>query len=65
MFGHEKFGAYKYSIEFASLAAQIIEKLPPGYGKLIDQLRRASVVILTLPYNVFEKSFAYLCVLCG
>ena len=53
MFGHEKFGAYKYSIEFASLAAQIIEKLPPEYGKLIDQLRRASI---SVPLNIAEGS---------
>ena len=44
MFGHEKFGAYRYSIEFAALSAQIIEKLPQGYSKLIDQLRRAAIM---------------------
>ena len=42
MFGHEKFGAYRFAIEFAAEAARIIEKLPPGYAKLADQLRRAS-----------------------
>ena len=53
MFGHEKFGAYKYSIEFAALAARIIEKLPPGYGKLIDQLRRAAI---SISLNIAEGS---------
>ena len=53
MFGHEKFGAYRYSIEFAALAAQIIEKLPEGYGKLIDQFRRAAIAIAL---NIAEGS---------
>ena len=53
MFGHEKFGAYQAAIEFAGLAAQIIEKLPQGYGKLIDQLRRAAIAV---PLNVAEGS---------
>ena len=53
MFGHEKFRAYKYSIEFAALATQIIEKLPPGYGKLIDQFRRATI---SVSLNIAEGS---------
>jgi len=53
MFGHEKFGAYKYSMEFAALAAQIIERLPTGYGKLIDQFRRASI---SVSLNIAEGS---------
>ena len=53
MFGQEKFGAYKYSIEFAALAAQIIEKLPPGYAKLLDQFRRASI---SVSLNIAEGS---------
>ena len=53
MFGHEKFGAYQAAIEFAGLAAQIIEKLPQGYGKLIDQLRRAAIAV---PLNIAEGS---------
>ena len=53
MFGHEKFGAYQYSIEFAALAAQIIEKLPEGHAKLIDQLRRATI---SISLNIAEGS---------
>ena len=45
MFGHEKCGAYHSAIEFAALAAQLIERLPPGYAKLIDQLSRAGIPI--------------------
>ena len=53
IFGHEKFGAYKYSIKFTGLAAQIIEGLPPGYTKLIDQFRRASI---SVSLNIAEGS---------
>ena len=53
MFGHERFGAYKYSIEFAALSAQIIEKLPQGHGKLIDQFRRAAI---SVSLNIAEGS---------
>ena len=51
MFGHEKFGAYQYSIRFAALTAQIIERLPEGHGKLIDQLRRAAI---SVSFNIAE-----------
>ena len=53
MFGQEKFGAYQYSIEFASLAAQIIEKLPRGYAKLVDQFSRATI---SISLNIAEGS---------
>ena len=53
MFGHEKFIAYQYSIQFAALASQIIEKLPEGHAKLIDQLRRAAV---SISLNIAEGS---------
>ncbi len=53
MFGHEKFGAYRDSIEFVALASEIIEKMPDGYGKLIDQFRRAAV---SVPLNIAEGS---------
>ena len=53
MFGHEQFGAYRHSIELAALAAQIIERLPQGYGKLIDQFRRATI---SIALNIAEGS---------
>lgn len=53
MFGHEKFGAYHDSIEFVAFVAELIEKLPDGHGKLIDQFRRAS---LSIPLNIAEGS---------
>ena len=53
MFGHEKFGAYRYSIEFAALATQIIEILPEGHAKLVDQLRRAAI---SISLNIAEGS---------
>lgn len=53
MFGHEKFKAYQFAIQFVALASHIIEKLPDGHGKLIDQLRRASFAIVL---NIAEGS---------
>ncbi len=53
MFGPEKFRAYQYSIQFAALASQIIEKLPEGHAKLVDQLRRAAV---SISLNIAEGS---------
>jgi len=53
MFGHEKFGAYRYAIEFVTLVAQIIERLPEGQAKFIDQFRRAAVLVVL---NIAEGS---------
>jgi four helix bundle protein len=53
MFGHEKFGAYRFAIEFASLAAAIIDKLPEGQSKLADQLRRSTS---SIALNIAEGS---------
>ncbi len=48
MFGHGKFGAYHDSIGFVAFVAELIEKLPDGHGKLIDQFRRA---LLSIPFK--------------
>ena len=53
MFGHEKFGAYQFAIQFAGFATQIIERLPEGQAKLIDQLRRAAI---SISLNIAEGS---------
>ena len=53
MFGHEKFQAYQYAIEFVALSTQIIEELPKGFAKLADQFRRASIAV---PLNIAEGS---------
>lgn len=53
MFGHEKFKAYQYAIEFVASSAQILEELPKGFSKLIDQFRRAAIAV---PLNIAEGS---------
>ena len=53
MFGHEKLRAYPKSIEFVALTYAIVEKLPKGHGKLIDQLQRAAI---SVPLNIAEGS---------
>lgn len=49
MFGHEKFGAYKLSIEFVALSVSIIESAGKDNHDLIDQLKRASI---SIPLNI-------------
>lgn len=51
MFTHEKFEAYKLSIEFTEIALQLIDELPPGQSRLCDQLRRAA---FSVPLNIAE-----------
>ena len=45
MFGHERFEAYKISIEFLKLALSLSESIPPGYAMVKDQLKRAALSI--------------------
>jgi len=51
MLDHERLDAYRCSLQFASLAFQILEGLPRGHGALADQLRRAA---LSIPLNIAE-----------
>jgi len=51
VFTHEKFEAYKLSIEFTQLALSLVEELPPGHSALRDQLRRAT---FSIPLNIAE-----------
>jgi len=44
-FDFKQLDVYKVTIEFMATAEAIIERLPPGHGKLIDQLRRAGTSI--------------------
>lgn len=53
MFGHEKFEIYHTSIEFVAGSTKILEKIPQGYNKLVDQFRRASI---SIPLNIAEGS---------
>ena len=53
MFGHERFEAYKISIEFLKLALSLSESIPPGYAMVKDQLKRAA---LSIPLNIAEGS---------
>lgn len=53
MFGHERFTAYQYSIEFLSLALKLLTKLPRGNAYMSDQLKRAA---MSVPLNLAEGS---------
>jgi four helix bundle protein len=48
---HEDLDVYRASIEFAALAAVLLEKLPRGHAALADQLRRAA---FSIPLNIAE-----------
>ena len=39
---HDRTRIYPLALEIAGLAHQVIAQLPPGYGFLADQLRRAA-----------------------
>ena len=55
MFGHERFEAYRISIEFLKLALSLSESIPSGYAIAMvnDQLKRAA---LSIPLNIAEGS---------
>lgn len=53
MFGHERFKAYELSIEFLSIAIQLLDQLPKGNAQLRDQLKRAAT---SIPLNIAEGS---------
>jgi four helix bundle protein len=44
-FDFKQLDVYKVTIEFMATTEAIVERLPPGHGKLIDQLRRAATSI--------------------
>jgi four helix bundle protein len=48
---HEDLDAYGASIEFAALAASLLERFPRGNRAIADQLRRAA---FSIPLNIAE-----------
>jgi four helix bundle protein len=50
-FNHEKLEVYQVSIELLSFVFDLIQRMPQGYGFLLDQLKRAS---LSIPLNIAE-----------
>ena len=53
MFGHERFEAYQLSIQFLRITLELVERIPPGYSYVKDQLKRAA---LSIPLNIAEGS---------
>lgn len=51
MLSYKKLDVYKISVEFLSLAFQILARLPKGNGKLADQFNRAA---MSIPLNIAE-----------
>ena len=43
MFDHERLEVYQLSLECVIIANDVVEQLPRGWGKLADQVFRASV----------------------
>jgi four helix bundle protein len=48
---HEDLDVYRASIEFAALAARLLERFPRGNRAIADQLRRAA---FSIPLNIAE-----------
>lgn len=46
MLDYEKLDVYQCSIQFFTLAAKLVTKLPRGHNHLADQMKRASLSIL-------------------
>ena len=53
MFGHERFEAYRLSIQFLQVALELLDQLPQGNAHLKDQLKRAAT---SVPLNIAEGS---------
>jgi four helix bundle protein len=51
MLSYQKLDVYQCSIQFITLVAVLIRKLPRGYFFLADELKRASV---SIPQNIAE-----------
>lgn len=52
MLDHERLDVYQCALQFAAVAIQILQRLPPrGHGELADQLRRAT---FSIPLNIAE-----------
>ena len=48
---HEELDVYRASIQFAALAARLVERFPRGHGPIADQLKRAA---FSMPLNIAE-----------
>ena len=53
MLSYKRLDVYQFSIKFLKIAFEIMAALPKGQGKLIDQLKRASI---SIPLNIAEAA---------
>ena len=56
VFNFNRLDVYGCAISFFKLAVPLIERMPPGYHSLSDQLRRAAI---SIPLNIAEASGKY------